>query len=179
MAWTAPMTFVANSVLTAAQLNTHLRDNMMETAPAKATTEGGFFVTNGMNSIVERLIKTARVAAPESTTSTTYTNLTTVGPSVTCETGTRAMVMIYCNMTASSNNTMGAMSWAISGATTRSALDMTAARVDGIAASNTVSSVSVDILTTLTPGVNTFTAQYKVGSTSYTFNDRFIGVFPL
>lgn len=47
------MTFVSNAVLTAAQLNTHLRDNLLETAPAKATAPGRFIVSTGLNSISE------------------------------------------------------------------------------------------------------------------------------
>lgn len=37
MAWTAPMTASANGTLTAAQFNTHVRDNLLETETAKAT----------------------------------------------------------------------------------------------------------------------------------------------
>lgn len=38
--WTAPRTWVASAILTAAQLNTHLRDNLLETLVAKVTTAG-------------------------------------------------------------------------------------------------------------------------------------------
>lgn len=37
MAWTAPSTWVSGAILTAAQLNTQLRDNMLELAPFFAT----------------------------------------------------------------------------------------------------------------------------------------------
>ena len=37
MAWTAPMTAVSGSVLTAAQWNTNVRDNLLETAPANCS----------------------------------------------------------------------------------------------------------------------------------------------
>ncbi len=40
IAWTAPRTWVANDILTAAQLNAHVRDNLLETAVAKATAAG-------------------------------------------------------------------------------------------------------------------------------------------
>ena len=63
MAWTAPMTAVANAVFTAAQFNTHVRDNLLETAPAKATTTGGYFVATGTNTIVQRVASVASNAS--------------------------------------------------------------------------------------------------------------------
>jgi hypothetical protein len=52
--WSAPMTAVANSTFTAAQFNQYVRDNLNETAPAKATSAGSYFVADGVNSIAER-----------------------------------------------------------------------------------------------------------------------------
>ena len=40
MAWTAPRTWVTAEVVTAALLNTHVRDNLLQTAPALVTTKG-------------------------------------------------------------------------------------------------------------------------------------------
>lgn len=51
MAWTAPGTAVGNTLLTAAFWNTHVRDNMLETAPAKATQAGQIFHATGPNVI--------------------------------------------------------------------------------------------------------------------------------
>ena len=51
MAWTAPRTWVATETLTAALLNTHLRDNMLETAPAKAANAGEWFRATAANAI--------------------------------------------------------------------------------------------------------------------------------
>lgn len=180
MAWTAPMTFVANQVLTAAQLNTHLRDNLNECPTAKATTSGSYFVGNGPNSVVERSPETARVSAYQTTTSASYDNLVgTVGPTVTVTTGTKALIFIGCLTSNSLSDRMNAMSWRVSGATTRASLDATAARIDGITAGNLVTATSTDLMTDLTPGSNTFTAEYKVGSGTGTFGDRFIAVLPL
>lgn len=50
------MTAVASTAFTAAQFNTHVRDNLNETAPAKATTSGRLIVTAGPNSIAEQTI---------------------------------------------------------------------------------------------------------------------------
>lgn len=179
MAWTAPMTFTANSVLTAAQLNTHLRDNLMETAPAKATQSGSIFVGTGPNSIAERVLATARVSAAETTSSTSYTNVSTAGPSVTVTTGVQALIFVGCYLQNSSANVGTAMSWEISGATTRAALDLTAISNDGAPANQPIRASNHDLMTGLTPGVNTFTAKYRVAAGTGTFGDRIITVIPL
>ena len=51
MAWSSPRTWVALEVLTAALLNTHLRDNLLETAPAKVTTAGDLVYASGANAL--------------------------------------------------------------------------------------------------------------------------------
>jgi hypothetical protein len=71
MAWNAPITFV-NGVLPASQLNQMLRDNMNETAPAKATTFGGYFVSSGVNTIAERHVLSTEFIDRFGTISTTY-----------------------------------------------------------------------------------------------------------
>ncbi len=87
MAWTAPMTAIAGSVFTAAQFNTFIRDNLAETAPAKATNPGAYFTTSDTNQISERAFLDAIVETSQGTTSTTYTNLATSGPAVTVTSG--------------------------------------------------------------------------------------------
>jgi hypothetical protein len=52
MAWTAPRTWVAAEIVTAALMNTHLRDNMLETAPAIVTTAGDIVYADAANSLV-------------------------------------------------------------------------------------------------------------------------------
>ena len=80
MAWTAPMTAVATAVFTATQFNTYIRDNLLETAPAKATDLSNLFSVISANTLVERTPKEAIVTTPESTASTSYTALVTAGP---------------------------------------------------------------------------------------------------
>lgn len=181
MAWTAPITFVANSVLTAAQLNSQLRDNMLETAPAKATQSGSLIVGSGMNQIAERIPQIQRVDTSETTVSTSYTDLATPGPSVTVTTGTGALILTACTIGNNTANASSFMSWTISGATTRSTpLDKTAVRSDGMnGASNALTMSTVDYFQGLTPGTSTFTCQYKVGSGTGVFSNRFIAVMPL
>lgn len=60
MAWTAPRTWVADEIVTAALMNTHLRDNLLETAAAKVTTAGDIFQATGANAGARLPIGTAR-----------------------------------------------------------------------------------------------------------------------
>lgn len=180
MAWTAPMTFSANTALTAAQLNTYLRDNLMETMTAKATYPGAMFFAAEDNSFVERFTDTERINAIESTASTSFTNLDTVGPVATCDTGTSAIVMLAGHVGNNTTSAYSTMGYAVSGASSIAAFDMIA--VDGIASatgSNVLGMCGVDLVTTLSPGTNIFTTQYKVGSGTGVFSNRFIAVWPL
>jgi hypothetical protein len=178
MAWTTPMTAVANSVWTAAQWNTHVRDNLLETMPGKATTAGRWFCSTGSHAIAERVITNATVATSQTTTSTAYADLTTVGPSVTVTTGTLAMVFINANMACSLSTVPARISVAVSGATTTAASDANSAYVlsSGTAAGNRFGSMA---LLTVNAGSNTFTMKYKVDSAATgTYQDREIVVIP-
>jgi TPP-dependent 2-oxoacid decarboxylase len=178
MAWTVPITFTAGRTVTASMLNTYLRDNLSELAPHKATTEGSYFVGTAAHTIAERTPQRGFVSTSETTTSTSYTNLATTGPSVTCETGTSAFVFHAVQLANSLSSGLSACSWAISGDTTRAAQDSTSIIIDGAGAGQHMRMADVDFLTTLTPGTNTFTEQYKVGSGTGTFVNRAIMVFP-
>src|SRR3990167_7365884 len=123
MAWSAPFNYVPGQVLTAANLDTYLSGNMNETAVAKVTTAGDMVYATGANALA-RLAKgaagtvlqmgaslpawgnitaamlnvgNARVATSESTTSTSYADLATAGPSVsvTCPSGA-AILLWFC-----------------------------------------------------------------------------------
>ena len=63
MAWTTPKTWASGYVVLAADLNTHLRDNLNATAPATLTAQGDIVIASGANAL-------ARLA--KSTTSTQY-----------------------------------------------------------------------------------------------------------
>ena len=60
MAWTAPMTWVAGSTVTSALLNTHLRDNLLESGPAKVTAGGDTLYATGANALARLAKGTAR-----------------------------------------------------------------------------------------------------------------------
>ena len=182
MAWSTPLTAVANAALTAAQWNASVRDNLNETAPAKATAAGQLFVSTGVNAIAARTPTTAVVATLESTASTTFVDLTTVGPAVTVTTGTKALVFTTAQL---SSNTAGASnnaSYAVSGAST-----VAASVAGGVAFRSAVinqdARISVaDLVSGLTPGSNTFTMKYAVGAApagTGSFQNRAITVLPL
>lgn len=182
MAWSAPMTAVANTAFTAAQFNTYVRDNLLETGPAKATTAGSIFVGTGANSIAERLPTNQFVTNIETTSSTSYTDLTTSGPSITLTTGTKVLLALSAAISHSSGASATAsvrMSVATSGATTLSATDATSLSKIGWADANEQITVSkVVMLTGLTAGSNTFTCKYRVSSGTGQFDDRHLTVIP-
>lgn len=180
MAWTSPMTFTANTVLTAAQLNTHLRDNLLETAPAKATQAGSLFIGAGPNKIEERIPKAHRVAASESTKVTEYRSLGTMGPKVVVSTGTKALVFLAANVGSTATDQASYMSYAISGATSKDPSDNTALLVEGVHGGKSPRWCHTAWEEDLKPGLNTFTCKYKSGKdeSNSTFFNRFIAVWP-
>lgn len=182
MAWTAPMTAVDGNAFTAAQFNTHVRDNLLETAPGKATAANQYFVATGANAITPRSISSATVSTAETTTSISYTDLATVGPSVTLTTGTRALVILSGGV---GNNTAGsyaAMSVNVSGATTTAASDNNALifrAADLTGAGDARNQCCQVLYLTLTAGSNTFKAEYRaITSGTARFERRTITVIP-
>src|SRR3712207_4741779 len=101
MAWATPLTAVSNAILSAAQWNASVRDNLNETGPAKATTAGRILVTTGANGIAERAVSSATVSTSQTTTSTSYTDLATVGAAVAVTTGTQALALWNVQMASS------------------------------------------------------------------------------
>ncbi|WP_427007206.1 hypothetical protein [Pseudarthrobacter sp. H2] len=135
----------------------------------------------------KRVIATARnfpsqatsstVVATESTASTTYTDLTTVGPAVTATVGPAgsALVTITCHSYNSAvNDTF--MSFAVSGATTQAASDNNA-KVTSTTSGQQGSTTT--LLTGLNPGTTTFTSKYRVAAGTGGFLRRTISVVPL
>lgn len=59
MAWTAPRTWIVGEIVTAAQLNTHLRDNMNATAVAMSTSAGDMTYATGANALTRLPIGSA------------------------------------------------------------------------------------------------------------------------
>lgn len=168
MAWNAPITFVANAVLTAAQLNAQVRDNLLETAPAKATAANRIMVTTGANALAEREIKDDVIETEQSTDSTTYADLGTIGPTVTLTTGTLALVLINAHV---KHDTSGGHAWAsfaVTGATTSVAVDGRAVLFSADVTGTGGIRAGVASLIALTAGSNTFTMKYRVSGSGTT-----------
>ncbi|MER5252886.1 hypothetical protein [Streptomyces sp. NPDC002855] len=172
------MTFADGAVLTASQLNTFLRDNMLETEVSLATGAANYFVASARHQIRERTPGTARVDTAESTQSS-YADLATVGPQVTVDTGTRAWVFFGCQMENSGGTSTAFASFDITGATNREAHNQFAISLDGVSANQGQRFANWELVDNLTPGENIFTMKYQVGSNTGTFRNRFIAVFPM
>ena len=112
---------------------------------------------------------TATVATNQSTSSGSYTDLTTVGPSATLTTGTKVLVILSTWIDGTAN-----VDFAISGATTRTASDTTSLQSSNVAPFR----FSMARIITVTAGSNTFTMKYKAGSGG-SFEDRQISVIDL
>lgn len=181
MTWTAPMTFTAGSVLTAAQLNTFLRDNLLETAPAKAASSGQYFVATGANVIAARAASGASVAASQNHTGdTNWSDLATVGPAVTVTTGTSAFVHIGSEIEVS-QNFQANMSYQVTGASAVSPVELISVGFLNRQANSDKPHFGITILQTgLTAGSNTFTAKYKVSNAAANgiWGQRVLSVMP-
>ena len=70
MAWTAPRTWVAGETVTAALMNTHVRDNLLETMVAKTTAAGDLVYASAANSLLRLPLGSARTVLRVSTGST-------------------------------------------------------------------------------------------------------------
>jgi len=82
MAWTVPRTWIPEDVLTASILNQQIRDNLLETEVAKATSAGRLLTTTGPNGVVMNSPGEVTAATAVTTTSTTPVALSG-GPSTT------------------------------------------------------------------------------------------------
>ena len=160
MAYTSPRTWVTGELVTAAQMNAHVRDNVLDldrrTEPSSAS-----------------------VATSETTASTSFTDLATAGPAVTVTTGTECLVVVSSYM---ANNTAGSsnfMAYAVSGATTVAAADANARQYRAAANNADDRGSRVFHVTGLTAGSNTFTAKYRVNAGTGTFQERTIVAIPL
>lgn len=151
---------VASSVQTAALANTSVTASKLSTGAAYAL-----------------------VSTTQTTSSTTYTDLGTVGPAVTATIGTNGLALI--TFTIDAFNTVAgdyaACAVAISGATTRAAAAPYETLIQMPAAGTVEAKQSYSVvITALTPGSTTFTLKYRaiVGGTA-SFGAREISVVPL
>jgi hypothetical protein len=120
----------------------------------------------------------ALIATAETTTSTSYTDLTTVGPSVTATipNSGNALVILTVGSSNTNNGAECAMGFAAAGA----AVDDARAVINPSRNANEVLQYSgVFFVSGLTTGSNTFTAKYRTEANTCTFRNRSIVVIPL
>ena len=112
----------------------------------------------------------------ESTTSTSFTDIATAGPSVTINTGTSALVTITAEIYSPGGQAAYA-SVAVSGATTLAASNTNRIRAsEQSSLAIIVGSSRSFVLTGLTAGSNVFTMKYAVSAGTGNFNYRSIVV---
>lgn len=123
----------------------------------------------------------AQVATGQTRSSAAYGDLTTVGPSVTLQTGTSALVKLTCRAESGSSPGVAAMGVAVSGASSVGAADSASLYFDLTGGAGWARRASAEVLFTgLNAGSNTFTAKYRSnGTITTTFADRVISVVGL
>lgn len=125
---------------------------------------------------------TAAVATVETTSSATFADLATVGPSVTATVGANGRALVI--LTADASNTMlngyAVMGFTASGASTVAASSARALYNKAAVANNNFRASCVVPLTGLTPGSTTITAKYEtLGGGVATIGNREITFIPL
>lgn len=206
MAWTTPKTFTAAAVLTAAELNTHLRDNLNETSAATVTTAGDMTYADAANSMGSRLAIGAagtflastgsapvwRVPTQAQGNGSSFTFTNTGFATLDAVTGGTAGAAIAVTVTTGagtaavfwrarmSNDTGGAstvLGYSISGATTTAATDITAISYESSSANDTIAMGSQD-LASVNAGSNVFELEARVTSGTATMLRTELFVIP-
>lgn len=120
--------------------------------------------------------KTNAVATSQSTTSTAYVDLATVGPTVTVDVPASGTVLVGVGAYIGGTLDIGIMSFVGSGANTIAAADSRAARMSGAVADV----MKWVLLTGLAQGNTVLTAKYRsAGGASVVFVDRSIIAIPI
>lgn len=163
MAWTAPRTWTTGELVTAAIMNTHVRDNLLHLGePAGLTVDDtvtGF--TNTSYADMDALT-TDTLNAPVVTTADTLTT---------------ALVLISCRTIVQATSGNAFMSYRVSGASTIASDDDFS--VFATTAANNASRTFAHTRTGLTAGANTFEVQARVSANSATIQSPGIIVIPL
>lgn len=163
MSYSAPATFITGAILTAPQMQTLGLD--IVDLDRRTTPSGSVVATN------------------ETTTSTSYTDLATAGPSVAVIIGStgRAWVSMHGAIANATGALASYFGFAVSGATSIAANDATAIGFTAPVASGGIRTGTTVLLTGLNAGSTTFTAKYRMdpGTGPARFVDRRIAVTPL
>ena len=186
MAWTTPRTWTTGETVTAAIMNTHVRDNLNETASASAAAAGDIVYADAANSMgsvethpgaagylltsaTSSAIQWSQVQQDENysggSTTDTVVSATYVSvpgataeelPSIQTTTGTIALVIIEAQL---ENDTAGEttyISYRVTNATTIAASDANSAFYESSNANDKSTAVFVHLQTGLTTGTNKF-----------------------
>lgn len=163
MGWTAPRTFTTGELVTAAMLNTHVRDNLLHLGESDGLTVDdtvtGF--TNTSYADMDALT-TDQLNAP------VIVNVATM---------TEALVIISCRTIVQATSGNAFMSYRVSGASTIASDDDFS--VFCTSAANNAARTFAHKRTGLTAGLNTFEVQARVSANSATIQSPGIIVIPL
>ena len=119
------------------------------------------------------------VNTSETTTSTSFTDLATVGPTVTLTTGTKALVTITSYLRNGTNASLSYIGFEVSGASTVSASDTRALLLSTTSTGNSRPELAYTysyIVTGLTAGSNTFQLKYRTTTGTLQAQDRILSV---
>jgi hypothetical protein len=178
LTWNAPITWTVGQTVTFSQLNSQIRDNMLETAAAKATTAGSLFAGTGANSLAERIPNQGTTLASDTCTSSTFVDMGGgAGASLTITSGPKALVVHSATMANSTVNAQCLTSLDISGATTSLASDTRALRHISATANASFGGSYLTVYA-VTSGSNTFLMKYRVSGGTGTFDDRRVAAVP-
>lgn len=174
MTWTAPMTAVSGTVFTAAQWNTHVRDNLNACAPGVATTAGRWITSTGWHALAEREPLVQYFSVSETTDSTSFTDLDTVGPTIETVTSAKAFVSMGARIGNNTAGLGGKVGCAVSGASDLAEADGNAFCVESGNANDNFKGVWCTLFDDgMVAGLNQFQLKYRaVGGGIATFSDR-------
>lgn len=182
MAWTTPMTAVANEVFTAAQYNTYVRDNLLETAPGIAQFPSQYFYKLG-DQLYANTFGSSNVNMGYTTTSTTYVDLED-GPLPTMSRRIQSAGFIMWLGGQMTNNTAG-QACHMSVEITRESDDVVVfAPDDSVAFSAQTTNAAIcsmsgpHFIPGITDDIYTFTMKYRVTGGTGTFAGRWLHVMP-
>lgn len=161
MAWTAPRTWTTSELVTAAFMNTHVRDNLTFLKGSTGASQD----------------------AVRSFTNTSYLDLdaltggsgTISAVSVSVDTDTFVIVHVGAQLSNSDAGARTFVSYRISGATTTAASDVWAMDVESGAANDTYHA-SNTTFQTVTAGTNVFEVQARVTTGTATISDMYLVV---
>lgn len=163
MSWTTPRTWVTGELVTAAIMNTHVRDNLAE-----------------LGKILEH--DSAFVAGVNTASSSSFDEITG-GPEVTVEVSTAALVLWGCGMAFGASGTdadaLGRMRIVMSGANSGTVGHENMVRARNNPTGTEQLRYASTVQSGLTPGSTTFTAEYAISSSTLQFNLRSLVVVPL